>query len=178
MKKILVLFIIICFSNSVFSQLTLKKVNHEIYRAQKNIEFVNKKQIKRCFRVRNNDFVKNLLFELNAKDTLFIKECILVQDGSREYRSTIWNDKVELNYSSPIYKDTVELLNFSTLEYYHKSLIEKWDIEGIRNEEKLNGLENSNTVYISMLIFNENNLEVKSFQHEEFFLFERDANNF
>lgn len=112
-------------------------------------------------------------------DTIYIVECH--SDGSDLHMiSNIWNHYNIISYEKNLNEnDIIRLTNSVYYPKYIKELASSWNISEIRKEEKLHSnFIPVNYIYLTRIIFENNKSQIDCICFKDFFLPERDLNNY
>lgn len=158
------------------------RISHKIKQEQLKIPFFNnltKTFINNYHQCRKRINILNDLKVNTLVDTIYIVECH--SDGSDLHMiSNIWNHNKVISYKKNFNENDITTLNNS--EYYPKYIKElalSWNIPEIRKEEKLHSnFIPINYIYLTRIIFKNNKPQIDCICFKDFFLPERDVNNY
>ena len=156
--------------------------------AQNNFSSISKKiskcQISNKLRKKNKDYFHKIRLELLNmgkleafinSDTIFFMEAYSIETAN--FYGEIWDRDTNFiyTYNQVNNQKKFSFDSISVYTPYTKKLIQEWDIEAIRYEEKHNGtLTSPLTIFGTRVIKTEKNYKIDCIVFEEFFLFERD----
>ncbi len=166
MRKIFVLIIILVFSSCKAIQSNVLNVSKELYK--KNINYYNaievKKSEQKSLQIRKKIINSNKLDFILLHDTIFLIEGFKLETNERY--TCIWNksDILSYKFSNGAYEITQQLISDEL-----KDLIAMWNIDGIKEKQKENGIMFGGLVFdVSKIILNQEKTKISHIDRFEF----------
>lgn len=153
------------------SQNNLKEISEKIIECQLSNEIKKKTPTNTYHEIRMDLINNEKLGFIKSIDTIYILETYSYE--IEIFYGNIWNGTSKLEYSYN--KNKFDFNIGKIFSNYTIELIENWDIETIRYEERNNStMTNPNLIYGTRVIRNESEIDVDCICFDEFFLLERD----
>lgn len=170
MRFKVILFSLVLSHMCIYGQNSVNAISDRVYRQQVKVKPKNLDLIEKFKEVRKREELK---IELNGKslDSLYILEAFNASDGF--IYGKIWNNSFDINYE--FYNDEFTFIDECTFTDYTCGLIEKWDLDAIYKEEKINStIVAPLTIYGSFIRCKKRKIKVECIKFKEFFELERD----
>ncbi len=162
-------FIFALFIGSCKSSSKISNISHDICNILKS-EFGDDIFLRGLWLYREQlNWYKELEYSMK-KDTIYVLELPATQGY---YHYTFWNRIDTVSYVNNT--GTYELVDEPPFTEYMMKLVSMWDIQGIKEEEKINSnLFPSEIIYATRVIIKNKKYRIDCIQFRDFFNFERD----
>lgn len=170
MKKGIYLILFISLLGGCKLQFNLVKVYNSIYKNQIQA-FGDTMLLKGLRNYREKANILEKLRYSTVNDTLFVLEMLGFQG---DLYLTYWNKADTISYTNRAGEP--EYMNNTLFSKYMMQLVSQWNVQGIREEEKVNSsLLPNEPVYATRIIIQKNKYKIKCIRFDDFFNLNRDS---
>jgi len=152
------------------------RISKKIKEKQQSTLPLEKKSIINYFNLRKeSSFLKCI--RTNKIDTVFVLQIHREVDVNSLY-SMAWNKNDTVSVNSEDSGKTYQIKNQQAFTNHMMNLVSRWNIKGIRNEEKGNGVLPSDLILATRIVFNGKKKKIACIYFKNFFNLERDGMDF